>query len=349
MTRSVHIVALAARTPVGLTAEGSAAAVRAGVSRVREHPHMIDAGGENLRCGLDGKLDPLALGAPRMRAFARAALAELLRKLVKIDSSKELGLLLALPETRPGFGQDDARIVQRALFTDASAGLPPIRPERAGDGHAGGFRALERAFARIATGQEELCLVAGVDSYLHGDTLDWLEADRRIVRAETRAGFSPGEGAALLALASTQACRALGLPALCSVRAVATTQEKRDPTRGAGVLGEALTEAIVRVAGTTLEHSAYVDDVYCDINGERPRVTDWGFALLRAGTWFRDGSDYTIPAGSCGDMGAASAIFNVVLAVRAWQRGYARGTRALVWGSSWQGLRGAALLERGEA
>ncbi|MFO0648420.1 MAG: hypothetical protein U0326_19425 [Polyangiales bacterium] len=38
MTDAVHIVATGARTPVGLTAESAAAAVRARVSRLGEYP-----------------------------------------------------------------------------------------------------------------------------------------------------------------------------------------------------------------------------------------------------------------------------------------------------------------------
>jgi 3-oxoacyl-[acyl-carrier-protein] synthase-1 len=348
MNRSVHIVALAARTPVGLTAEGSAAAVRAGISRLREHPFIVDAMGERLRCASDAMLDPLLMGTDRMSALATAALSELLSKLRLGARAKALTLLLALPEARPGFGVADAARLQRDLTHEARPDRVEVRAERSGEGHAGALHALERAVGRIAAGQDELCIVGGVESYLDADTLDWLEADRRLARAGTRAGFCPGEGACLVALASSSARKAAGLPSLGVVQAVACTREKRDPTKGAGLLGEALTAAVREVAAERIEQRAYVDDVYCDINGERPRVSDWGFALLRTASWFRDGSQYVMPVGSCGDLGAASAAFSLVLAVRAWQRGYAHGPRAVVWGASWQGLRGAALLERGE-
>ena len=91
--------------------------------------------------------------------------------------------------------------------------------------------------------------------------------------------------------------------------------------------------------------AALIDAVYCDINGERHRVDEWAFTALRVGTVLRDASAYESPAGSCGDVGAASAVLASVLAVQAWQRGYAAGPRALVWTSSWRGLRGAMVLE----
>src|SRR5450432_4315465 len=80
MNGLVHIVAVGARTPLGLTAEGSAAAVRAGVSRIREHPFMVDMRGQHARMACDARLDPLLAGHARMLALARAALSEVVRK-----------------------------------------------------------------------------------------------------------------------------------------------------------------------------------------------------------------------------------------------------------------------------
>jgi 3-oxoacyl-[acyl-carrier-protein] synthase-1 len=117
MNRSVHIVAVAARTPVGITAEAAAAAVRARISRVQEHPFMVESRGERVYCGYDGRLAPTLLGASRIAALAQAALRELAGKLTaRHPYSAAIPLLLATPELRPGFTQDDARRVQRTLI-----------------------------------------------------------------------------------------------------------------------------------------------------------------------------------------------------------------------------------------
>jgi 3-oxoacyl-[acyl-carrier-protein] synthase I len=78
---TAHIVALAARTPVGLRAESTAAAVRARVSRIGDHPIFVDASGEPVRCGRDSLLDPALMGADRLVALARTALREAAEKL----------------------------------------------------------------------------------------------------------------------------------------------------------------------------------------------------------------------------------------------------------------------------
>ena len=346
MSLTVHIVALGARTAVGSRAETSAAAVRAGISRVREHPFMVDAAGDKLMCGYDAALDPTVLGWERVLRLARHALLEVTGKLTAHrPHPARIPVLLALPEARPGFSPDHARLVQQKLAAAPMAGVAGLDIECAGEGHAGALSALEVAVQRVGQGQHELCIVGGADSYLEADTLDWLDADRRLLRAEIRSGFPPGEGACMLAVARHGVRSALGLPSLARVRSIATAREKRRADSEEGLLGEALTEAIAR-AGQSLRPGELFQNVYCDINGERDRTDDWGFALLRTSQLFREGTDYSMSTTQCGDLGAASAAFHCALATQAWQRGYANGPTALVWGASWTGLRGAAVLEQ---
>jgi 3-oxoacyl-[acyl-carrier-protein] synthase I len=346
---TAHIVALAARTPVGLRAESTAAAVRARVSRIGDHPIFVDASGEPVRCGRDALLAPALMGAERLVALARAALREAAEKLA---GQKLAGLKppvwLVLPEARPGFDGADARRVVQTLAAEELPDLGKLDVRAVGPGHAGGFAAFEQALSRIRQRQDELALVGGVDSYLDGAALDWLEQDRRLDCAEARGGFPPGEGAAFVVLASDSLRRHLKLPSLAVVRAIACTTERRDPASAESVQGQGLTEAFEAVAAALARPHEKFDDSYTDLNGERVRNHDLSFALLRAGGFFRDGTAYHTAVSSVGDLGAATAPLNCLLAARAWARGYATGGNALVYGASWGGARGALLLGRPE-
>lgn len=98
----VHVVGYGARTPVGLKAPPSAAAVRAAIGRIRAHPFFIDDAGEPLLCAYDGRLNPRLLGADRMLALAEPALREASVTLAAANVSKlRVSLFLALPEIRP--------------------------------------------------------------------------------------------------------------------------------------------------------------------------------------------------------------------------------------------------------
>jgi 3-oxoacyl-[acyl-carrier-protein] synthase-1 len=346
MSHPVHIVATSARTPVGLTATGTAAAIHAGISRLREHPFMVDPMGEPLRCAYDAVLDPWTLAPDRLVAMARHAMHDLDAQLPAIGRRRErIPMWLALPEPRPGFGPNEATRVHSALAAERLPNIGRVEVREGGRGHAGALLALGIATERVRAGECDLAIVGGVDSYLDADTLDWLDAAGRLSHSGRRGGFSPGEGCGMLAIARGAACASLGLRSLGLVRDVACEQESRSADSPEGLLGEALGKAVARACMPVARARAVLHDIYCDINGERERVDDWSFALLRGDAPFRDGTSYVMSAHQCGDLGAATPGVNVALATHAWRRRNASGPTALVWGASWAGLRGAAFLE----
>jgi len=254
-------------------------------------------------------------------------------------------LFLALPDERPGFGAWEADATVRGIRSAEVPGVPRVEVEPVGGGHAGVLRALEFATGRIAEGRDELCIVGGVDSYLDAKTLYWLEEHRRLARDGVRGGFSPGEAAGMLAIASRPACVRLGVASLARVRGVATAREPRSLDSEEGLLGEGLSDVVRRSSQDLRLPLECIDGIYCDINGERHRTDEWGFTVLRLPFAFRDGTAYVTAVDGWADVGAASGALNCMLAVQAWQRGYAPGPRALVWGSSTDGLRGATVLD----
>jgi len=337
------IVGLAARTPVGLGAESTAAAVRAGISRLREHPFLTDAMGDPLRCGRDQRLDPYQIGVPRIAALTRVVLEEIVGKL---GSSLHAGtpLILVLPERRPGLEEDD----EAELLDAIGAFTTGFRLQLGQRGHAGALSALVQAQDQLKRGAP-VAIILGVDSYLDPETLRWLDDDGRLTGTAVRGAFPPGEAAAALALASVPSQGGAGrcLPVL--VRGVGVAKESLSRDSDVGVLGEGLTLALREATANLQLPEEAVDDLYGDINGERHRTDDWVFSQLRFPGFARRASDYQLLSSSIGDVGAATGALACVLAVRAWERGYAAGPRALIWAGSDGGLRAAAVLQRGDA
>jgi 3-oxoacyl-[acyl-carrier-protein] synthase-1 len=349
MSAKLHIVAVGARTPVGLRAESSAAAVRAGISRRRRHPFMVDGAGGPVAAAFDALLEPEILGWKRIAALAASAITEVLAKTAReIPTSQRFHVLLSLPETRPGLSEEDARQVAQALKAGIAQTSRPLVIEIAGRGHAGALEALKAAFERSAAGDAALFVVCGADSYLEADTLDWLEDQGRFAREGVRNGFTPGEASGALLVASDAAVHHFRLSSFAAVRGVATSREERTILGDEDSLGEGLTRAMgAALAKLTLPEEA-VDAVFCDLNGERYRTEEWGFALLRSQKGVRT-TEYELATGSWGDVGAASGALGCILAVQSWRRGYAKGPRALVCAGSDSGLRGAAVLQQPKA
>ncbi len=344
MNAQIEVVAVAARTPVGLTAESSAASVRAGICRYAEYP-FIDPRGERVVVAADRLLGSRPEGRDRLVPMAASVLEEIEAKIdQKLLYGGKLSVLLALPETRPGFSEEDAAWVADSVAARLRSKTSSARVEVAGRGHAGSIRAVEQVMRECSESRDNLFLVVGVDSYHHADTFMWLERSRRFAQPGIRSGFTPGEGAGCLALMSAGLRRRLRLPQLAIVRGACTAQERLLRDSDTGSFGVGMTQAVQgSVAGLDLP-SEGVDDLYTDINGERYRSEEWGFVALRAPSVWRS-AGYKAPSDCWGDVGAAFGALGGVLAVRAFARGYARGPRALVMAGSDGGLRGAMLLQ----
>jgi 3-oxoacyl-[acyl-carrier-protein] synthase I len=345
MRSPILIVATGARTPVGLTAETTAAAVRAGISRQGEHPFMFDHKGDSVLCAIDGRLDPCLLGWARLVRLAAAALTEIVEKLTHGASWPSLvQVLLALPESRPGFSDADAKHVLQKLQSTQSSERMNFTTESFGRGHAGGLQALAEAARRIQGGHSELCLAGGVDSYFEADTLDWLQSHRQLTGTDVRSGFVPGEGAGFVALGTESVRRQLRLPTLGHVRGTGIAVETKLIKTEAINLGEGLARALLDATRDLRLPEEGPDAIYCDINGERFRTEEWGFTVLRAQKALKD-SAYEAPADRWGDVGAACGPLFCNLAVQSWARQYAPGPRALAFAGSEGGTRGVAVLE----
>lgn len=343
---TVHIVAVGACTAVGLTAESSAAAIRAGISRLAEHPSIHDSSGEPIRCARDAIIDAALLTAERMMHLADRALREVVGKLrLGHACALDIPVWLALPEERPGFSAGDGCALREALL---KANIPNVTREinLVGTGHAGALQGLCEAVNYVNGVNEGIAIVGGVDSYLEPTTISWLERERRLAWSGGRGGFPPGEGAAMIVVTSEAARQTLGAESLGLLCNATCTHERKSPLSDSGSWGEGLTDAVLQATSHLHSPRDNITDVYADINGERHRTEDWGFALMRASQRMRDGTQYVTAVGSVGDVGAASAALGCVLAVEAWRRGYAVGPRALIWAGSWAGLRGAVTIEQ---
>jgi 3-oxoacyl-[acyl-carrier-protein] synthase-1 len=342
---ALHVVSLGACTPVGRDAWSSAAAVRAGISGFAEHPYMIDTAGEPMRAAIAPWLEVDCQGVDRFEALLMPAIEQALALETDARPPLRIGLAVALPPARPGRPGDleselRARLVARFGRRLAGIAVLPV-------GHAGGFVGIEAAWRKIAADGFDGCVIAGVESYLAPESLEWLEAQEQLHGAgplNNAWGFIPGEAAGAVLLVSDAAARRLRVTPFATVLSVGTaTEEKRIKTQTV-CIGEGLTAAF-RAGLAGLPAGAQVTDVFCDMNGEPYRADEFGFAALRVKDCFVSASGFVAPADCWGDVSAASMPLHMILAVAAGQKGYANGSLAFLWASSEGGERGASLVQ----
>lgn len=211
-------------------------------------------------------------------------------------------------------------------------------------GHAGALEAAARAAQELAEGQAELGLVAGVDSYWNPVTLDALEAEGRLSTDDTRSGFEPGEAAGCIALMEGRHKTARPMPHLGHLLGVGQAHESRTLHKDETVLGEGLASALIAATRSLSLPEEAPTAIYLDLNGERYRSEEWSLAALRAPFLVQDYSRFEAPAACWGDVGAASGVLFMNLAVQALARGHVLGSRVLVGAGSEGGLRATAVI-----
>lgn len=339
MAAAAHagITGVGAITSIGYDAWTSAAAARAGLCGFREHAYMIDTAGEPMRVA---SVPALAIGLSVAERCAQMLLPALDEALAGAPPDlRRIGLALGLPPPRPGRGDDLDDRLRRAVGEHFGNRIAPVVTFEAG--HASGLLALDAALKGLGSGSIDGCLVAGVDSYLAPETLEWIEDCDQLHGGgplNNAWGFIPGEAAGALLM------QPVSDGALASVVALGIGRETKLIKTDTVCLGEGLTQAF-RAALEALPSGARIDNVFCDMNGEAYRADEYGFTCLRTKERFREATDFVAPADCWGDVGAAGAPLHVLLAIAACRKGYAKGALSLVWGSSEGGERAAAVVQ----
>lgn len=338
-----YIIGSGAQSTVADSAAASAAAVHAGISLIQEHPYMVDKVGKPMMVALVPWLPEDLDWSSRIFELAVPAMLEALSPLTM--TKRSLPVYLGLPETATWPSQNLVEEFEYRLKTDDRTADMDLNLRVCSRGHSAGLLAMEAAVREIRNGREDLVLVGGADSYINAAILEQLDNAGKLKSEENLFGFPPGEGAAFCLVASDAAARQLGIKAACRVAAATSSMEQSCIDTDTVCVGHGLTAAIGAAVEELDLPSQKVDFSICDINGCPYRTEEYMFALLRTQNAFVDAHKYIAPFDCWGDVRAASGPLFVVLALAAAKRGYARGSRALLWTSSSGGDRCATLLK----
>jgi len=338
----IVVVGVGARTPLGFDASSSAAAVRAGLSAIQDHPFMVDRFGELMKVTRDTGIDVTLNGPDRAVEIAISPALDALRPLLASTPSTEVSLILSTGEPRPGQPEGFAAEVNSKLRRRLSQHVMLEGGGSTAGGHAGGLLAIYHGCKLLREGKVKLCLAGGVDTYLEPETLEWLDENEQLHSEGNIYGFCPGEAAGFCLLTTLATARALGLQPLLEVVATSAAGEENRIKTETVVLGEGLGAAFRNLFEDAPADP--VDRIICDMNGERYRGNEYGFAVIRNPGRFRDAADFETPADCWGDVGAASGPLYVSLVAEAQARNYQKGPLSLIWASSENGSRAAALL-----
>lgn len=345
----IVVVGAGAIAPSGLSPAEVDACVRAGTMRFAEsafhdarvRPFQLAEVPEEALARLAEGLVADASLTPRDARLVRLAghaIAQALREAGA--AAPKPPLFLGLPEKERARPVEPGKLLGRlavqvggAFDLAGSAGIP--------EGRHAALLAIGRASAALRSGAAKLALAGGADSYVDLYTLGTLDLEGRTKAAGRPDGFIPGEGAAVLLLATSKTAEALGLRPVAVLSEVVDGREaghlhSREVFRGDG-LATVLTTLLARVPPPVPVRS-----VFSSMNGESHWAKEWGIASIRCQGPLDAACEVCHPADVHGDTGAATGALLVVLACLAARRDAA--APVLVTASADHGGRAALLV-----
>jgi 3-oxoacyl-[acyl-carrier-protein] synthase I len=341
----IPIIGVGARTPLGLNAASSAAAVRAGISAMHEHPNMIDRYGDPMIVTADAELTTELSGVDRLITMAINPAIEALAPLRgRIGPTASVNVMIALPEDRPGGPDNLANSFLQGFEALLGKEIKIKEITCNTNGNAEGLACFEKALSLINNGSSEFCLVGGVDSYLEPETLEWLDSLEQLHSEKTIWGFCPGEGAGFCLLTSHNLADKLGLRASIELQSASSAMEPNRIKTETVCIGEGLSATFKKTL-SVLPRESSVSYTICDLNGEPYRANEYGFAMLRNAGRFEEDAGFQTPADCWGDLGAASGPLFAMLASFSVGKGFPAGPLTFLWASSEGGMRASALLK----
>jgi len=340
----MQIVSTGLVCPVGLNAEASCAAMRAGISAFEELPYSDNDGKPIMGAVVPGLTMDSRHFEKRLIAMLVAAVAECLAKVPEI-SCENIPVLVGLAETgRPGFPARLFESIINGVQDMLEIKFHPEFSQVISSGHTSGFEALGIARELMKDSKIPACLVCGVDSYIRASSLLWLDQHWRLKTEENSDGVIPGEAAAAVLVCANRntdfemSARLIGL-GFGTEPATVMTEEP--------LLGLGLTEAsrvALSEAGIQMHEIAFR---ISDITGESYGFKEQELVVERVLRFHRD-EGYPIwhASENIGDIGSASGVVQVILSCHAFKKDYIPGLGevAMCFTSANSGRRGVALI-----
>jgi 3-oxoacyl-[acyl-carrier-protein] synthase-1 len=323
-----RILAVGARSPLGLDARAIALALRAQKLAPRRLVFRDDAGSGPPADGLPVSYGTaraacvpdaitgfdrlVALGAPALRECAKTAGDAL---------PGPCSVHLAVPDARPAPDDRFGKPLLLALAERSGVDVDLRSSTAVAGGHAGFAIALERALAESRTSRGPV-FAGAVDSFHDQATLKWLRAEHRLHGSGTTDGFIPSEGAAFALVSADGRGPKLATVEALEVGADESSLEAEDP---------AIAVAMTATVGRALDAAGEVKWFLVDVNGERHRIKEWSFTTIRHRPRIDlERARVERPYQESGDAGAATGALYVAFACMAWDTGAVTDPKVLV-------------------
>lgn len=332
MENNTVIISFGCTTPIGYTAQETAASVRSGITRFNEttyldriHDPIV------MSCFPTEALppaDPLIMEFPgisirqaRMLQMAGSALTEAVINIPKID---DYPIFLGMPEVpvenESLHNQDFLNLLSIQSTSNFNFSASRLYP----NGRAAAVLALNDAINLLEANVSKFIIVGGCDSYWDLNLLKTLDCEGRISSSLNLDGFIPGEGAGFIVLCSLKTAERYDLDILGVIGGVGLGFENGHRYSENVFMGTGLADACSNLYSNT-HRKDLVRTAYVSFNGESLHAKEWGVSYIRNSDRFSDDIVIEHPADCLGDTGSASGVIMAVLSIIGISRKYVDG------------------------
>lgn len=345
--KDLVITATNSITAVGHDGRMTAASVRAGISRFREHDDYLNEGGNPVIVApIRGIDDENRDTAGRLAGLAGECLKQMLSQHFDAGAPRPSRIRLFLgvsTKGRPGprYEERCARTLLDLIgdrTRDPALELVPY-------GNASMHRAVADAARVLDRSPDTLCIIGCIDSLLRESTLNWFEQSRRLKSHSFGCyqGLVAGEAVCFMAVEDGVRVRDAGRTGLARIAALGLGEEPAPRVSQSPNLGKGLSDACRAALGGVAARE--IRAVFGDLNGEHARAMEWTRADIDCLDERHAERRLFAPAECYGDIGAASGAVLATIAsqglVRKWLT-----PPVLIFCSDDSGSCGAMVLER---
>ncbi len=337
------VLAVGARTPIGLDAVQTGFLLRTGMPVITGAP-IAAPDGEAITMAFDPTLDPYLVGEERAVELAKAALAEVARPLGPGARSLRLAIVLGLSEPIPGTQSDTSSVLGTLLRTTLREhfGDAPVQLSMRGGG--GVIGQLAAALGALERRDIDAILFGGIHTDYDPRTIAWLYSQGRLFSPKNLDALIPGEAAAFVLIAHRDLAPRLGITPLARIHGTGAGMEEATPDNDKSAFRAKGLSTAVRAATKDLPDEMRVGWALSDHTFELRRLHEWQAMLTRTRKSWCAPLVTDSPAQRMGHLGAAALPVSIAIAAEAFSRGYAPFPLALCFAGSDGGERGTILV-----
>lgn len=329
-------------TPVGLYADATLTALRAGISRLSRLSQLnilVDESEMDLGIGAEVPwMQKRRLDSDRSFLLMKPALEEVFAS-ARLSKSDRIGAYLGTSGSNPAGRLLNYDKQHKKNFLDlVPNGFNITHARLVPAGRVSVLKAIRLAAAAFNEGIIDVAVIGASDSWINPRSLTWLREKGRLSEFPRRTGTFPAEAAGFLILENPERAQQRQADIYSLIKSSAGRFD--ETALGEANNGLPLTHCIRSVTTRIDDKEALV---ISDLCGERYRVMEWVMALPKA-MWDYQNLHHWNPADRVGDSGTAMGAISLAWAADAIRKGYAPSRNSLIWGASDEGHREAAVV-----